>query len=199
MCIVAAAPAAVSWIAAGLTAAGTLYSAYTQHQAGEYNAAIMRRNAEYQELAARDAERRGVIEEQNARQQTELLLGRQRASMAAAGLDLSMGSPLGVLESTAAMGELDAQTIRANAQRESWGLRVEAANTYAQAHLAKWQGNTGAIGTLISGAGETLGIGMRSGIFGTGGHVVPNAADKTLNNQLWTNWTRRNAPLFNLR
>ena len=45
--------------------------------------------------------------------------------MAANGVDLSSGSPLDILGDTAMYGELDALTIRSNAEREAYGYRVQ--------------------------------------------------------------------------
>jgi hypothetical protein len=81
------------------------------------------RTLEYQQkqdqILAQDALKRGAAEAAAKRREVQALEGRQRAVMAAAGLDLGSGSPLTILADTAQFGELDVQTIKSNADREA--------------------------------------------------------------------------------
>ncbi len=73
------------------------------HQAA-YQVATARNAAMVAEYNARDAERRGDVEEERQRRKTSLLLGTHQARFAAQGTDLD-GSPLDILGDIAAMGE----------------------------------------------------------------------------------------------
>lgn len=97
-----------------------------------YQTAMARNAALASEYNARDAERRGGVEEERQRRKTSLLLGTQQARLAAQGSDLE-GSPTDILGDTAATGEQDALFTRYQAGREAWNQRIQAANQNAQA------------------------------------------------------------------
>lgn len=144
-----------------LGAAGAVQQAQSTAAANRYNAQVQEMNAKLAERRAKDAIERGAAEEQRKRQQVSQIQGQQRAAMAANGVDLTFGSPLDTLVDTAAMGELDALTIRTNAYREAYDYRVDAVNKRAGAQLSRLQANaaeTGgyldAMGTVLTGAGK---------------------------------------------
>lgn len=153
------APAAVllPW-AIGAMAVGTGVSVYGQVQAGRAQRKVANYNARVQEIAARDAEHRGRIEEGKQREGTARLLAAQRARLAAGGVDIDSGSALELLTGTAEVGEMDALTIRSNAAREVWGLRTGAGLTRAEGQHAYTAGVLGGISTAASGAAQTFGF-----------------------------------------
>lgn len=89
-----------------------------------YQSQVARQNEELMRRQAADATQRGQVAEENRRRLTAQQLGQQTAGLAAQGTDLD-GSPTDILGDTAAAGELDAQTIRANAAREAYGYQVQ--------------------------------------------------------------------------
>lgn len=126
---------------------------------GNYQGAIFDANANVADQQAADALARGDQAVGQSRAQSRVLTGSQRASQAAEGVDINSGSAAGVQANDAALGELDRMTLAQNAQRESWGYKVEAANDRAQGNLARMGGrNTAAglrnaaTGTLLNGA-----------------------------------------------
>lgn len=126
-----------------------------------YNAQVATMNAEIMDRNAKDAIERGKLEEQRKRQEIASLTGRQRAAMAANGVDLSFGSPLDTIVDTAMIGELDALTIRSNAAREAYDYNVAAVNgrsdaalSRANAKSSKTGGYLSAFGTVLGGASE---------------------------------------------
>lgn len=137
---------------AALTAsmAGGLMSAYGQLQQGEYQAGIAKNNAIVQQQQAKDALQRGEQAELHQRIRSAQAVGRQRAQMGAAGVGLSSGSPSQVLQDTAKLGELDALTVRNNAQREAYGHNVEEMNFKSDAKFARMKGRYGAASTLLT-------------------------------------------------
>ena len=140
------------------------FGAYQQGQAAsdaaEYNAAVARNNNIIAGQLATDALARGKIKEKQQRLLTERLKGKQRTAIASSGIVVDEGTALDVLMETAELGELDALTIRSNAEREAHGFRVRGRSFASQADLlearaegAGTAGEIAAAGTLLSGAG----------------------------------------------
>lgn len=158
--------------AAILTAANTAVSFLGQRKQanateaqGAYEAAADRQNAGLADQQAADAIARGSIEENRQRLVTRHEIGSTRAGLAASGVDIGSGSALDVQGSEAAIGELDALTIRNNAAREAWGYNVDAIKDRQAAKLAEMGGKNAAAGirnasvsTLLTGAAQTYGL-----------------------------------------
>lgn len=142
-----------------MSAVGTIQQANAQSKAARYNAQVSEMNATLAERRARDAMERGAREEQKKRQEVAGILGQQRASMAANGLDLGFGSPLDLMIDTAVAGEMDALTIRSNTYREAYDYRVDAAGRRADAGLQRAQASAAKTGGYLSAAGTLLGGG----------------------------------------
>lgn len=114
-----------------LMQAGQTYSqANAVKSQGQYQSQIYDSNARMANLQAEDAINRGNKEANNVKRQTRVLIGSQRAAMAAQGIDLGVGSALDIQEETAALGAEDALTIKNNAWREAWGYKAQA-NDYS--------------------------------------------------------------------
>lgn len=175
MCIPLAAAAAVATIAASAVSAyGAIQSGNAAKNQAEYQAAVDRDNQQRAEWQAKDALDRGAEAERQQRLKVQSALGSQRAAMAANGVDLSSGSPLDILGDTAMYGEMDALTIRSNAEREAYGYRVQSQNFATNAQLSQMRGSSaqtaGAIGagsTLLTGAGQAASTWAKFG--GSGG------------------------------
>ncbi|MDT8902183.1 hypothetical protein [Anaeroselena agilis] len=149
----------------GLQVAGTVAQmravksqAEAQARAKEYEAQMLERNAQMVDRQATDAVERGAVEEGKVRKYGADVKAAQRAAIGANGL-LASGSALDILAGTNEEIELDAATVRANAQRERWGFDVQAGDLRNQAKLARYgaqsaraAGSWGAMTTLIGGA-----------------------------------------------
>lgn len=127
-----------------------------QAAAMNYNAQVAEMNATLADRAAKDALRRGAAEEQQKRMEISALQGRQRAAMAANGVDLTFGSPLDTLVDTAVMGELDALTIRRNAAREAYDYETQGVNYRADAGLSRVNAKAARTGGYLSAGGTVL-------------------------------------------
>ena len=92
----------------------------------DYQAHIAALNATLAELASKDAFEQGTRQVQQARLATGQMLGTQRASMAARGIDLASATPVNLQATTRYMGEVDANTLELNAMRQAFGLRMQA-------------------------------------------------------------------------
>lgn len=147
-------------------AAGTAVSAYSSYEQGKaqqqqalYQSAVALNNQKIAQQYATAELQKGDVQEQEKRQQTAQAISAERAAVGANGLDVNTGSPLRLQADTAAVGELDAQTIRNNAQRAAYGYEVQGMNFAANAGLeesaaanAARFGALGAFSSIIGGA-----------------------------------------------
>jgi hypothetical protein len=173
-------PVATSTIAV-LAAGSTALNVYGSYQAGQsakrqagYEAAIMETQAGYSEQQAKDAIAIGDEQESRHRAAVRQLIGSQRATMGAQGIDLGSGSALDLQLEAAGMGELDATTIRNNARRQAWGFSVEASDLRNRAKMTRAGGraaarayNNQAVTTALSGAADIGGLFYRSSSTGS--------------------------------
>lgn len=125
------------------------------------NAQIARNNATAAEYAATDAQRRGDLEAQRVARQTSQMIGSQRASYAAKGVDISDGTPADIIDQANFFGNVDSATARYNGKMDAYGKRVNAQNFNSQASgydsaasAADYNGRQAATGDLLSGAGS---------------------------------------------
>jgi hypothetical protein len=156
--------AAISQIGQG-TAAGV--EGLVQSRALRAQRRSIRRATEAQqsilELQARDAIRRGRQEESQFRQHVQRVIGRQQAAFAAQGVQVDVGSAADLAAQTAALGAVDANTIRNNARRAALGLRLNISGLESQALFAEQAIETRERGTLATG-----GLAFARGLFGAG-------------------------------
>lgn len=161
MCGPAAALIAITAVSAITSALGQIQQGKAQQREAEYRAAVDRNNATAANAMAQDAIKRGEVAREEKALETKQLLARQRTAFASNGLDVSSGSPVDISGDTAVAGKHDELTIKANAEREALGYRLQASNFEAQAGLTSAQGKaarsagySAAFGTLLSGAGS---------------------------------------------
>lgn len=136
--------------------AGGVLQASGQAKAGKYQEQIAFQNAAVMDAQAADALRRGRIAAGRQRQQTRGLIGAQRASFGAQGIDMSSGSAADLQADAAKFGELDALTILQNAALEDWALRTQATSTRFQGNVAAKLGRQQAYATLLNTGGSVL-------------------------------------------
>lgn len=136
--------------------------AKAEQQAAEYNATILRNNAQSENDAT-------TQRENQARFKSDLLAGRDQAMAAESGAGMD-GSNLDLMRQNAVQAELDALNIRHAGQAQS-------SNLLAQANLQDYQGKVagmrgqqarqsgklGVMSALISGMGRTFQSGSSSG------------------------------------
>jgi hypothetical protein len=148
---------------------GAASSAMGKIQAGNAGKDMMNFNAGIADWQAQDALARGRINEKRSRQQTEQTIGTQRVALASQGVDVNRGSALDVQADAAYLGELDAITIRNNAQKEAWGYKTQAANYRYQGSNAQREGMFGAFQTIVGAGGSLLLAKYGAGIGTTAG------------------------------
>lgn len=154
-----------------LTAAAGVQQANAAKAAGQAQEEQAAENAKAAGAQARNAELTGQVDEDRRRQQTRQMLATQRAMFATNGVDMSTGSAMEILGDTAAIGEQDALTIRANAAREAWGYKVDANNYGNQGRVAKATASNQAMGTYLTTAGSMAG--QANAAWGSGRSTAP--------------------------
>lgn len=140
-----------------LGAVGTIQQASAASAQANYQAKVAANNATIANNMAKDTRDRGTIAEQQQRQQTKQLMGRQRAAMGANGVELGSGSALDVIGDTAQIGELDALTVRGNYEREALGYQNQAQNFKNDAAFARARASAAAAAGPMAAAGTILG------------------------------------------
>ena len=137
MCSIAAAALAATAVAGVASAAATAQASNAQQAQATYASRVAQNNATIAETQAKDALDRGSEAERLERLRTQKLIGDQRAGFAANGVLLDSGTPADFISDTAALGELDALTVRRNAAREAFGFRAQKTNFEAEAQMER--------------------------------------------------------------
>jgi hypothetical protein len=137
---------------------GSYYQTTAQKSVMLYQSSVAQSNADMAERVAQSTLLQGQQAENRVQLNTAGVVGTQRAALASSGVDLNEGSASRVLDSTQAMGDIDAHTTAANAIRSAWGYRMQAVNYQNEADYGKTAaGNlspvSSGVGSLLSGAG----------------------------------------------
>lgn len=144
---------------------GAQQSSAAQTASARYQAQVMANNQTIAQRNADAALQAGQAAEQQQRQKTAAMIASQRAALAANGVDLSSGSALDLQADTATLGELNAQTVRNNAERHAWGYVAQADAAGAQSGLdmaqAGWAGTAGMYSSLDAGLASATSLSSR--------------------------------------
>lgn len=128
--------ALVMTVAGGaVSAVGAARKGKADSQAQAYQAQVARNNQVISEQNAVREIDKGRLEEQAKRMQTRALIGSLRASGAGSGFDVNSGSKVDLMAGAADLGELDAMTIKNNAQSRADSLRNQGASFSAEASM----------------------------------------------------------------
>lgn len=138
-------PAIAAFAAANSTAlsvAGSVVGAIGQYQqasaaktAAKYESAVASANAKVAEFKAQDVQDRAQQDAENLGRQIAAVRGKQKATIAANGIDLSSGSAQSLLDATDFYGALDQATLANNANKDKWSLQQQASNYKAEAQM----------------------------------------------------------------
>ncbi len=139
--------AALSSLSTVFSIMGQFSQAGDEEEMGEIRAQQERDRAE-------DAIQRGKTEEDNHRRQTAAFKGTQRSMLAANGVELDSGSASDLVADTAMLSELDALTIRNNAEREAYGYESNARAEEAEAGMRASRTRNDATGSALSFGGS---------------------------------------------
>jgi hypothetical protein len=134
-----------------LILASSAYSANASIQAGKAQQSIANRNADLTEAQATQAQAQGDQQIMQVRRRTRQIIGKQRATYAANGIDLGAGAPVDVAADTEAASQIDESTIRTNTALAAWGFKTQATNERFGGKVSRINANNEATATLISG------------------------------------------------
>lgn len=147
--------------AGGLLSAGSAYASAKSQKANlKYQAQIAKTNADLAGYQAEGAFIQGRSQIMQHTMQSGQAMGRQRASMAARGGDIGYGSNAEIRAGSAAMREVDYNTLSANALRTAWGYRQQATDYENQSMMASANANAispgkAAFGSLLTSAASS--------------------------------------------
>ena len=149
----------ISLIGAGVSALGQYQQASAAKGAAKYQASVASANAKVAEFKAQDAVDRAQVEAENLGRQQAALRGKQKATIAANGIDLASESAGSILNATDFYGLADQKTATDNGAREAWGYRTQGANYQAEAQMQRNRASSispfGSMATsLLSSAGS---------------------------------------------
>ncbi len=136
-------------------AVGAYYGAQSNRDALNLQATIGDINARMAETTAQSVLLAGQRQEQAVRIATANTASSQRVALAANGVDVGEGTAARVQASTAILGEIDADTVAANAVRAAWGYRSQATSYRSDAAMKR--AGAGALNPLLAGATSLLG------------------------------------------
>lgn len=108
----------------------------------------------------REVEQKGDADAQLRMRDTKAMLGEQKASLAANGIDVGSEVSMNLQEDTLRRGREDVNTIKNNAWREAWGLQVKESDLKMQSGFTRAGGQLNAATTIASG-----GLGAASSVF----------------------------------
>ncbi len=180
---------------AAASAYGAMQQANAQAQAGKFNAQVAANNATIATQNANYAARAGDEAANVEQMKNRAKIGGILANQAASGVDVNQDSAVDIRQSAAELGQLDTETIRANAARKAYGYQVDAVDSTNQSNLDKYQaksaqsaGAIGAAGTILGAAG---GVADKYGGFLNSKSAMPdsfaNASDSEIDSFMSTN------------
>lgn len=170
-------PATMAAVGVGTSLVGSIFNAEGQEKSGEakaleakakvqqlqsaaaasaYQAQVADNNAA---LATQDSKlitESGEVATTNEGLKTRAQVGSQKAQQGASGIDVNSGSAADVRAGTAAVGMLDALTIRSNASKAFYAKEVEANSDTAQAGLLRMESQSDLQGASLAEQGVGL-------------------------------------------
>lgn len=154
---------------AALAAASAYQASSSRKATAQYQSEVAANNAKVADIQAADAKERGDTAAAQVRRKYAALIGTQRASLAARGLDISDGSANATIQDSVYFDGVDQQTTKANAAREAWGYQVRAQSMRGDA--AAYKAGADAENPLLSAgmAGGTVAARWYQGGGGGGG------------------------------
>lgn len=137
--------AAIAIVGVGVTAGimqmqGANTAAKSTKVQSEYEAQVAENNAKIAEAQATDALERGEFAAEQRLTEGQQEVGTQRTVTAGRGVLVGEGSAQAIEEDTLRIAELDAEIIRANAEREAYAARTQQVNFQNQATFTRVRG-----------------------------------------------------------
>lgn len=136
--------------AVAMAAGQGIMSYQAEKEQGKADLAMAKYNARIQENAATQTRNKAVLDENAKRQETSQLAARQKAQLAASGVDVGSGTSLTIENDTFLRGDIDAMMIRENAKDQADAQMEQSRLTLLQGQnarkLARIRGVYGGVG-----------------------------------------------------
>lgn len=178
----------VSAVMIGAAVLGGAVSYQNSKNAQRYTEDVADQNKKIIEAQAVDVERLGQREANERRMKTRLQLASQVAGFGAQNVEQT-GTALDILGDTAMFGQIDEDSVRANAQRQAWGLRMQGWNVEADKRFAQFKGSADRTGIVLSTAGSVAGA--------WGGSAANSGSLLTSGNKSGATWNETKTSGFN--
>lgn len=117
-------------------------------------------NSMFAEMQYNDALRRGDKQARQYQKQASKIVGSQKATLAAQGIDIDVGTAADIQEETREAIALDVNEIRNNAYRQAFGFKQESLSQKFQGEIAKMTGDFRSQQTLITGGLQAFNTGV---------------------------------------
>jgi hypothetical protein len=134
-----------------LMAAGTLFGAYGQYQAGEESAAVAKYNQQVKEREAQAAEQRSLIESRKQARAAARKMSELQAGLGASGALTTSGAPLKIMSEQAKESELENLEIGLEGSTEAQRLRSEGKMLRREGESQRRASRISAGSTLLTG------------------------------------------------
>lgn len=158
---------------AGVTGAGLLFAtasaaasgaaAGAEMQAAEYNENLAEAKNKVMQKEAENVRTAGAIEAGETFQETEKVAARNRAQLAASGLDVGTGTAADIGEEVRSVGALESMTILNNADRQAMGLEARGRTGVLEAKQRKKTARMKGFTTILTSAASGYGMGLSGG------------------------------------
>lgn len=149
--------------AMGFTGLSSLFGTLGSLEQGQFRRQQMQFQARVAEMQAENTIERGKEAESEYRGEVRKIIGKQRSSYAAQGVEINADTAMDVQAETAYIGEMDALTIRSNAMREAFGYRLQATGYNTNARLSMNQALDQSGATLLTGGMQIVDMWKRFG------------------------------------
>jgi hypothetical protein len=150
----------------GVGAASSIAGGWAQSESykaqGEYQGRMAELNARALEFEAAEAVRKGDSDANVVRRRANQILGKQRAGLAASGVDINTGTAAVVQQETEFMSEIDQMTVKNNAWREAFGLKSQASSVRQKGEMDRMLAEQSARTSLVSGGLNAIQYGLKS-------------------------------------
>jgi len=166
-----------SSVAGGAISAGSaIYGGFAKSSMYNYQAQVATMNKQIAERNASYAVAVGEVNAQRKGMETRARVGQTEATQGASGLEVGSGTNAEVVAAERDIGSFDQMTIRAGAERESFGFKTQAMNFEAEAQAdkaaskySKVEGFVGAASSIVGGASSVSDKWLKYGTAGVPG------------------------------
>jgi hypothetical protein len=129
----------------------------------DYDQKVAERNAKIHKMQATQALARGEMDAATVGREFAQLVGRQRATFASQGFDVSVGDPERITEATLDVGRQEQALVQYNAQLDAWAATEAAVGAIQAGKASKFRSDIQTASNVISGVAGIAQAGVSFG------------------------------------